>query len=321
MKVIFTADDFGVYDQIDNAVITAVEAGKINSVAVFANGFGLKKKIERLEAAAKRGGVNLEVGCHLTTCSGSPLTKVTKNFVDGKVFKPYNRVRRSSREEKPKELESLYLELEAQIKALQSITEVSHLTCHNNTLSWFEDYFEVYLKVAKDFGLPIRSPLFVPEDQFDRYQKAMGLLNYRLAGKKRTRLLYRDWRESYRQKYPGIVKKYGVVHPTILFSGHYGPPPLIALNEGDLEGELVRKKAAMAEVFNILVQEHRTVEVVFHLIVHNMAKRKKFKGLLKKGWYSGVNHKYVDGRITEMRSLMALNRPDEVQFESWKNLK
>lgn len=321
MKVIFTADDFGVYDQIDNAVITAVEAGKINSVAVFSNGFGLKKKIERLEASAKRGGVNLEVGCHLTTCSGSPLTKVTKNFVNGKVFKPYNRVRRASREEKPKELDSLYLELEAQIKALQSITEVSHLTCHNNTLSWFEDYFEVYLKVAKDFGLPIRSPLFVPEDQFDRYQKVMGLLNYRLTGKKRTRLLYKSWRENYRQKYPKLIKAYGVAHPTILFSDHYGPPPLVALNEGDLEGELKRKKIAMADVFDKHVKEHKEVEVVFHLIELNVAKRKKFKGLLKRGWYSGVNHKYVDGRMTEMRSLMALNRPDEVQFESWKNLK
>ncbi|MCZ4409111.1 ChbG/HpnK family deacetylase [Cryomorphaceae bacterium 1068] len=321
MKVIFTADDFGVYDQIDNAVIQAAEAGKINSVAVFPNGFGLSKKIERLKAAAKRGGVNLEIGCHLTTCSGSPLTQVTKNFVNGKVFKPYNKVRRASKAEKTRELDSLYRELHAQIEALKGITEIRHLTCHNNTLSWFEDYFEVYLKVAKEQGLPIRSPFFVPEDQFDRYQKAMGLLNYQLTGKKRTRLSYKSWRETYRKKYPKLIKVHGVAHPSILFSDHYGPPPILSLSEGDLAGELVRKKKAMTEVFDKHVKEHNHVEVVFHIIENNIAKRKKLKGLLKKGWYSGVNHKYVDGRMTEMRSLMSLQRPNGVEFESWKNLK
>ena len=321
MKVIFTADDFGVYDQIDNAVIRAVEAGKINSVAVFPNGFGLAQKIRRLEGAAVRGGVNLEIGCHLTTCSGSPLTQVTTNFVKGKKFRPFNKVERASQDEKVRELDSLFRELHAQIEALQNYTEVKHLTCHNNTLSWFEDYFEVYLKVAKEFGLPIRSPLFVPEDQFDRYQKAMGFLNYEIAGKRRTRLLYKSWRENYRRKYPELVKKHGVAHPAILFSDHYGPPPIVSLSDSDLEGELSRKQNAIGEVFNKHVQEHNEVEVVFHLIEFNPEKRKKIKGLLKKGWYSGVNHKYVDGRMTEMRSLMAMSRPESVEFESWKNLK
>ncbi|MGB6036915.1 MAG: ChbG/HpnK family deacetylase [Cryomorphaceae bacterium] len=321
MKVIFTADDFGVYDQIDNAVITAAEAGKINSVAVFPNGFGLGTKIKKLNAAAKRGGVNLEIGCHLTTCSGSPFTQVTKNFVNGKTFRTYNKVQRAPKEEKPQELDSLYRELYTQVKSLQRYGEVAHLTCHNNTLSWFEDYFKVYLAIAKEFKLPIRSPLFVPEDQFDRYQMAMGLLNYQLTGKKRTRLSYKSWRENYRDRYPRLIKTYRVNHPAILFSDHYGPPPLVSLNEGDLEGELLRKKKALSELFNKHVQNHREVEVVFHLIEHDMAKRKKFKGLLKRGWYSGVNHKYVDGRMVEMRSLMAMKRPDEVQFESWKNLK
>ena len=321
MKVIFTADDFGAYDQIDNAVVKAAEAGKINSVAVFPNGFALKTKIKRLNAAAKRGGVKLEIGCHLTTCSGSPLTQVTKNFVSGNTFRPYNKVRRAPKQQKPRELDSLYRELYTQVESLQRYGEVTHLTCHNNTLSWFEDYFKVYLAIAKEFKLPIRSPLFVPQDQFERYQVAMGLLNYQLAGKKRTRLSYKAWREDYREKYPELIKAYGVVHPAILFTDHYGPPPVVSLNEGDMEGELLRKKRAIAELFSKHVKEHAEVEVVFHIIEDKMSKRKKFKGLLKRGWYSGVNHKYVDGRMMEMRSLMTINRPDEVEFESWKNLK
>ena len=321
MKVIFTADDFGAYDQIDNAVIQAAEAGKINSVAVLPNGFALESKIEKLEAAAKRGGVNLEMGCHLTTCSGSPLTQVTKNFLNGTEFRTFNKVERASRQEKTQELDSLYRELHVQIETLQRFTEVRHLTCHNNTLSWFEDYFEVYLKVAREFNLPIRSPMFIPEDQFQRYQKIMGLLNYRLTGKRRTRLLYKSWRENYHEKYPELIKKYGVWHPAILFSDHYGPPPLLELNEGDLAGELKRKQSALGEVFNKHVLEHDPVEVVFHLIEVNVEKRKKMKGLLKRGWYSGINHKYVDGRMTEMRSLMAVELPDGIQFGSWSNLK
>jgi predicted glycoside hydrolase/deacetylase ChbG (UPF0249 family) len=320
MKVIFTADDFGVYDQIDNAVITAVEAGKINSVAIFANGFGLAKKIDRLKGAAKRGDVDLEIGCHLTTCSGSPLTQVTHNFVNGKKFRPFNQVQRAARDEKLAELDSLYRELHTQIEELKKYTEVCHLTCHNNTLSWFEDYFEVYLKVAKEHKLPIRSPHFVPEDQFDRYQKAMGFLNYKVTGKKRTRLLYKTWRENYHAKYPHMVRNFSISHPAILFSDHYGPPPIIALNENDLEGELLRKRQVMTEVFDKHVKDHKEVEVVFHLIENDISKRKKLKGLLKKGWYSGVNHKYVDGRMTEMRSLMAMERPQGVEFTSWKNL-
>jgi len=320
MKVIFTADDFGVYDQIDNAVTTAVEAGKINSVAIFPNGFALKNKIDRLKGAAKRAGTDLEIGCHLTTCSGSPLTQITKNFTKGKRFRPFNQVRRAARDEKARELDSLYRELHAQIEELKRYADVDHLTCHNNTLSWFEDYFEVYLRVAKEHGLPIRSPFFVPEDQFDRYQKAMGFLNYKISGKERTRLLYKNWRQNYHLKYPEMVKRFGVSHPAILFSDHYGPPPLVSLSENDLEGELVRKKEAMKDVFHKHVKEHSEVEVVFHLIENDIKKRKKLKGLLKKGWYSGVNHKYVDGRMTEMRSLMALELPSGVEFTSWKNL-
>lgn len=320
MKVIFTADDFGVYDQIDNAVTKAVEAGKINSVAIFPNGFGLGTKIKKLQTAARKGGVNLELGCHFTTCSGTALTRVTKNFVDGKTFKPYHRVQRASRGEKEQELDSLYRELYTQVRSIQQFGDVTHLTCHNNTLSWFEDYFKVYLLVAKEFNLPIRSPLFIPEDQFDRYQKAMGLLNYRLRGKRRTRLLYKNWRENYRAKYPKLIEAYGVSHPSMLYSDHYGPPPIVSLNEGDLEGELARKRRVMLHLFDTYMNDHKEVEVVFHLIEHDASKRRKYRGLLKRGWYSGVNHKYVDGRMTEMRSLMSMNRPEGVEFGSWINL-
>jgi predicted glycoside hydrolase/deacetylase ChbG (UPF0249 family) len=64
-KIIFTADDYGCYTEIDNAVISAANKGLINSVAAFANGPNADYRLKRLAEET-----NVDIGCHLTITSG-----------------------------------------------------------------------------------------------------------------------------------------------------------------------------------------------------------------------------------------------------------
>jgi predicted glycoside hydrolase/deacetylase ChbG (UPF0249 family) len=57
-------------------------------------------------------------------------------------------------------LVELELELRAQIHALEGLgIRVDHLSDHNGMLSLYPPFFEVFTRLAREYGLPVRSPL------------------------------------------------------------------------------------------------------------------------------------------------------------------
>ena len=115
-KIIFTADDYGCVDEIDKGIRYAIKGKMTNSVAVFANG---PNRIKSFAAIKKlQDGKLVDVGCHLTITSGSPLSDVTE-FSKGDRFRAYYELKRKgtfSKKKREKIKVLLRTELEAQIK-------------------------------------------------------------------------------------------------------------------------------------------------------------------------------------------------------------
>ena len=78
-KIIFTADDYGCADEIDNGILKAVDEGLIKSVAAFANGPDVTDRLRKIKVRQDRGEV--EVGCHLTVTSGKPIGSTVNSSV------------------------------------------------------------------------------------------------------------------------------------------------------------------------------------------------------------------------------------------------
>ena len=330
MKLIFTADDYGVFDEIDDAVIEAVKAGRINSVAILPNGPNLKRRIEKLKRAIPRGqGVDL--GCHLTFCSGKPLaaSKPLKNFVDGKYFRPFGKLKRASERNREEEIDYLQTEIRAQIRALQEagVEDIKHFTCHHNTLMWFEDYFLAFLEVvaSTDGGnIPIRSPFFLPDSLFETYRKiAVPIKNkFFFFRGNNTYDNYRRWQKNFGERVPHYLQSYGTQTIDGTYTNHYGPAGGARLENHEIDFQVAKRKHPVLTEISAKNRDG-TYEVVFHLIRDDYTKRNKFRKKLKAhkrkrgvDSYPGISPGYVDGRMAEMRSLMSYD-VYEIPFTSW----
>src|SRR5688500_6181825 len=75
--LIVTADDYGVFPAINDAILDCVKAGKINSVAVLPNYDGnghYASSVQNLQRLLNLSDGNVDIGCHLTITSGKPVT-------------------------------------------------------------------------------------------------------------------------------------------------------------------------------------------------------------------------------------------------------
>lgn len=76
-RVIFTADDYGVVDSINQGVKDAVSRGILRSVSCFTNygqnGEKSLRMIRELQDVGRAKGCDVELGVHLTITSGNPL--------------------------------------------------------------------------------------------------------------------------------------------------------------------------------------------------------------------------------------------------------
>ena len=170
-NLIVTSDDFGVNPSVNDAIINAVNAGKVNSIAVFPNYDGITNKEKKYKNSAgnakyllnKTNG-NREIGCHLTLISGRPITKAKSMKGKNGYFRGIYEFRRSIN------LKELREELNAQIKVFtEANIPLTHLSCHHNVLTFFPELYQEYLKVCKDYKLAISSANSHPKKSMNKF--------------------------------------------------------------------------------------------------------------------------------------------------------
>ena len=175
-KVIVTADDYGVCDRIDNAILAAIDKKKLTAVSVMVTHDGWEKRLDRLIEKLKNH--KFGIGLHLSITSGVPRANNPYSSLvspgDEKrqfmVIKNYNfkQVLASDlRDEIRAQYKLLHDHLkngyqnkaEADIPDAFKNIPVDHMTNHHGVVYFDTDLYRTYVDVAREKKLPIRSPM------------------------------------------------------------------------------------------------------------------------------------------------------------------
>ncbi len=304
-KFIVTADDFGVYQSINQGIRSAIRAGKVNSVAAFSN---FESSVDFATDLLAEFGDAFDLGCHLTITSGKPVTgsQAARTMCDGEYFNGYDEFKRGI------ETVALENELHAQIEVFTGNNiPVKHLSCHHNVLTLFPEIFDMYMKVARDLNIPMRSVCLEPEIKQNLYVVALHLmllddLTLRdLGDMRRFNRSIVDYFEKNGQ---------GIKTPDVVNTKHYGPVPFINVPDHKVSKKALKKqKQLRRQLKKFIKSNHETLEVMVHLIEGNVDEQVD---------YPGINKKYFDSRAVEFASLMGFNfsNIEGIEIGRWKDL-
>ncbi len=319
-KVIFTADDFGVNEGIDEGVIKAVQKGYINSVAAFSNHKDAPKRIKRLMALTEPQAP--EVGSHLTLTSGKPLTGGVDWLTKGNgYFHSFTNHRHPKNNLSKAQRQAVKVELEAQIDALAgSGVEVKHLSSHHNVLYWFRDYAEILFEIALERDIPVRSPLLKPRSAHTQFMSTIRMLlipNLRLKQMGKIRRFSRNL-DGFLES---LSKLPAMPHHTDARA--YGPPYTFRKDLADISSLASQKRILVREELSRLAKESKTVEFVFHLLDDHYPNLEEHKTKMKKKHsdYTGISSLYFEGRMAEHIVFRRLRLPKGVALTSWETIK
>ena len=311
-KLIITADDFGVFPSINQAVKTAVLQGKVNSVACIAN---YKDSVKNVKQLINVIGNKAEIGCHLTITSGTPLT-ITQHefFCKGQFFNSFGNLNIDGLE---KETDLLEKELKAQIETfLDNGIAITNLSCHHNTLTFTKKLFNVYLKLAAQYHLPIRSVNISPKVKDSAYRKILNLLLLNNVSKNKLKEI-RDFGKTIHTDLTNFEFKINTPH--VLESSHYGPLPQAGLLDLFKELEVAKKHKALTKFLKKITKEETVfAELMVHLISSDLYLLEEDDAID----YPGIDQDYFDSRHLEYLSLMSFNfsKFTNITLASWNEL-
>ena len=160
-KFILNADDFGMSEAFNRAVLKGYEVGILKSASLCANGEAFDDAVNNIILDCP----NLSVGVHLNIIEGRSLTDVPmltdKNgeFNNGYV----SLILKSLNKEFIKQTEK---EFRAQIEKIKEKTAVDHIDSHVHTHA-IPNIFKLVVKLAKEYDIPyirtqFEKPYFVP---------------------------------------------------------------------------------------------------------------------------------------------------------------
>ena len=338
-KIILTADDFGVIPSIDAGVTRGVLAGKINSVAAFAN-YGVNGETSVINAKelirkSEEHGVKPQIGVHLTISSGNPilgrdavpsLCKSDKdldeafyeNQTEANEFNAHTDLSRDAIVES-----ELKDELQAQIDVFKdNDIPIAHLSSHHNTLTFFEKFFKVLMDLAADNNIPIRSSRVEPKLKNDMFLKLYMYFNLwediDLDEADELVTFMNDIQEVQRNYRPGEVRS-----PDFLETSHYGPLPFHKLKDRKLEKYLRKKKKAVTKMIKRFVEgDQNTMEVVLHVRDNVITNHQVYENEVRLANYAGIDPRYFDSRVVELNSVLNMDwdkifAKNDMQWGSW----
>ncbi|MFT6922057.1 MAG: putative glycoside hydrolase/deacetylase ChbG (UPF0249 family) [Crocinitomicaceae bacterium] len=330
-NVIFTADDYGFCDHIDEAILEAVEKGQINSVAAFANGPDSLVRLGKLKKLQEKPNIQLDIGCHLTITSGRPLHEDTFNdelqFVDGNRFfrsygnlgRPNNKTTEVATQLKKEILKQLEVFELAKIK-------VAHLSSHHNALTFLPEYFIPFLEVASEKKIAVRSYNIEPElrDVLYNWQVRVRLrVDEGMKGNdvSAMRKYMKDLERWYSLKELEYRDKFFPNSPIAINGANYGPipPRKVGMNTWKMRSRNKAKK--LLKSVNKL-DPGEVTEYVFHLGDPKQGTDYSFETESSSNYYPGVQSSYFHGRYMEFKSLdYHLDKVENKKFHKRWNIK
>lgn len=146
-KFILNADDFGMSNDFNRAVLFAHSRGFLKSASLCPNGAAFDNAINEVLPECH----NLGIGVHLNIKSGKALTHcdLLTNF-NGEFNKSYFYLMRKSKNKKF--LKQVEDEFRAQIIKVAKFTKIDHINSHGHTHA-IPEIFKITVKLAKEFGI------------------------------------------------------------------------------------------------------------------------------------------------------------------------
>ena len=160
-KFILNADDFGMTEEYNKAVLEGYAKGILKSASICANGEAFDNAINETIPQCE----GLSVGVHLNIIEGKSLTDCpmltdnSGNFNNGYIALMLKSLNKNFLEQTEKEFQ-------AQIEKIQSRTKVDHIDSHVHTHA-IPNIFKIVVKLAKKYDIPyvrtqFEKPYFVP---------------------------------------------------------------------------------------------------------------------------------------------------------------
>ncbi|MBR4909988.1 MAG: ChbG/HpnK family deacetylase [Clostridia bacterium] len=148
-QIIINADDFGLSDNVNRAIVSAFENGLISDTTMMANGSAFDEAV----TLAKENGFADKVGIHFNLTEGAPLTEDIRNcpaFCENGVFHNHiNRLKPLNSVEKA----SVFKELSAQAAKIKAAgLKIDHADSHHHIHTAIF-IAPIVFKVCKEFGI------------------------------------------------------------------------------------------------------------------------------------------------------------------------
>jgi len=151
-QLIVNADDLGADEARNRGIFEAIEAGRVTSVSVLANGDGFEDAVERW---LSRGNRETSLGIHINLSEGRPVSRDLRfltgqdGFFRGKQA-THNLLRQPLSGELKKEIQQ---EIRLQMEALQAFkTPITHLDGHQH-IHVLQSVLPIVLKESSNNGI------------------------------------------------------------------------------------------------------------------------------------------------------------------------
>lgn len=326
-RIIINADDFGVVPSVNAAITDAVKAGKVNSVSAFTNYKDAVVNARQLVKDAADAQKQLDLGVHLTISSGRPVLEEARNSVYGLCDKDGNFKSFTELSNDKIDTTMLRKELLAQIGQLtDNGIPAKHLSCHHNTLTTFERLFKVYVDVAREAQLKMRSVAIEPVAKNNLYVKVFLGIKLKDDNDKEDIRQMKAFLKTIRERFVEYSDNQ-VKSPSYLESAHYGPIPLVAIRETALNKQIADKKKDLRDIVQRFgqSQDAQSMELMVHLRKGGVSLWENYSKEVNDTGYQGIDPKYFDSRVVEFESLMqtdltSLFNEHGASYGSWDEL-
>jgi predicted glycoside hydrolase/deacetylase ChbG (UPF0249 family) len=227
-RVIITADDYGVCENVNEGISLAARLRCISNVSAFTN-FG--DSLGGLKALSLECPW-LGIGVHLNLNAGKPVTapEHIPTLVNGEGY--FYNITEFVLHLPDISGEEVLTEMRAQMKKLiASGIKLDHISSHFGVLSFYPLYFELGNRLAREFDVPVRSPVAASRKFPEVYKNEN---THRLVRKLAWKLALRhpvvamklagQFNIGEMERKSGELDALGIPHPGMMIDSFYGDP-------------------------------------------------------------------------------------------------
>lgn len=226
--LIITADDFGASENINDGIKIAADKKAITAISVMSN---FTESLPELKQISENHP-DIGIGIHLNIVTGKPILNaeqipslVNPNGSFYTIDDLLPRIKNIS-------VDDLREELRAQILALAKYDiKIDHLSYQFGILSIYTTFFEIVTELAREFNVPVRSPLLAsvkyPQTFPNSHMNKRGhqiAFRFALTHPFKAIGLLKYSRNHQMERKAEKLNELGVLHPDLLIDYFWGDP-------------------------------------------------------------------------------------------------